>query len=104
MAVWTYYIARDLKPEMLDDMPDSCGNTYAALGAVNEFVEERVNGENSVSGSKHRKNQGVAASLLHSGSGQRRPLELCRGEKEEKPEKIKTGTSRDKCSPSWTLF
>merc|ERR1712142_1247582 len=30
MAVWTYYIARDLKPELLDDMPDSRGNTYAA--------------------------------------------------------------------------
>merc|ERR1719168_280337 len=30
MTVWTYYIARDLKPELLDDMPDSRGNTYAA--------------------------------------------------------------------------
>jgi len=50
MAVWTYYIARDLKPELLDDMPDSRGNTYAAPEPVKEVVEERVNGENGVNG------------------------------------------------------
>merc|ERR1712142_1157429 len=50
MAVWTYYIARDLKPELLDDMPDSRGNTYAAPDPVKEVVEERVNGENGVNG------------------------------------------------------
>merc|ERR1711936_1042917 len=50
MTVWTYYIARDLKPELLDDMPDSRGNTYAAQEVVKEVVEERVNGENGVNG------------------------------------------------------
>merc|ERR1712179_813412 len=48
MTVWTYYIARDLKPELLDDMPDSRGNTYAAQEVVKEVVEERVNGEHGV--------------------------------------------------------
>merc|ERR1712013_249871 len=56
MTVWTYYIARDLKPELLDDMPDSRGNTYAAQETVKEVVEERVNGENGVNGEVSREN------------------------------------------------
>jgi len=56
MTVWTYYIARDLKPELLDDMPDSRGNTYAAQEVVKEVVEERVNGENGVNGEVSREN------------------------------------------------
>merc|ERR1711892_1219131 len=45
MTIWAYYIARDLKPEILDDMPDSRGNTYPSE-PVKEVVEERVNGDN----------------------------------------------------------
>merc|ERR1711923_621822 len=51
LAVWAYYIARDLKPELLDDMPDSRGNVSAVVETpVNETIEERVNGDNGVNG------------------------------------------------------
>merc|ERR1711892_1124446 len=49
LAIWAYFIARDLKPELLDDMPDSRGNTYPSE-PVKEVVEERVNGDNGVHG------------------------------------------------------
>eukprot|EP00092_Neocalanus_flemingeri_P015064 GFUD01016271.1.p1 GENE.GFUD01016271.1~~GFUD01016271.1.p1 ORF type:complete len:387 (+),score=101.95 GFUD01016271.1:293-1453(+) len=50
LVLWAYYIARDLKPEILDDMPDSRGNTYGVTEPVKEVMEERVNGENSMNG------------------------------------------------------
>jgi len=49
LAIWAYFIARDLKPELLDDMPDSRGNTYPSE-PVKEAVVERVNGENGMNG------------------------------------------------------
>eukprot|EP00090_Calanus_glacialis_P004487 TRINITY_DN1335_c0_g1_i1.p1 TRINITY_DN1335_c0_g1~~TRINITY_DN1335_c0_g1_i1.p1 ORF type:complete len:494 (+),score=166.78 TRINITY_DN1335_c0_g1_i1:156-1637(+) len=56
MTVWAYYIARDLKPEILDDMPDSRGNTYGVTEPVKEVVEERVHGENGVNGEVSKEN------------------------------------------------
>jgi len=56
MTVWAYYIARDLKPELLDEMPDSRGNTYATQETAKEVVEERVNGENGVNGEVSKEN------------------------------------------------
>jgi len=56
MTVWAYYIARDLKPEILDDMPDSRGNTYGVPEPVKEVVEDRVNGENGVNGEVSKEN------------------------------------------------
>jgi len=51
LAIWAYFVARDLKPELLDDMPDSRGNTYGVTEpAVKEVVPERVNGENGCNG------------------------------------------------------
>merc|ERR1712123_539075 len=57
MTIWAYYIARDLKPEILDDMPDSRGNTYPSE-PVKEVVEERVNGDNGVHGEVSKENGG----------------------------------------------
>jgi len=56
MTIWAYYIARDLKPEILDDMPDSRGNTYGVTEPVKEVVAERVNGENGVNGEVSKEN------------------------------------------------
>jgi len=56
MTIWAYYIARDLKPEILDDMPDSRGNTYGVTEPVKEVVEERINGENGVNGEVSKEN------------------------------------------------
>eukprot|EP00092_Neocalanus_flemingeri_P001789 GFUD01001907.1.p1 GENE.GFUD01001907.1~~GFUD01001907.1.p1 ORF type:complete len:489 (+),score=137.27 GFUD01001907.1:330-1796(+) len=56
LVLWAYYIARDLKPEILDDMPDSRGNTYGVTEPVKEVMEERVNGENSMNGEVSKEN------------------------------------------------
>jgi len=51
LAIWAYFVARDLKPELLDDMPDSRGNTHGVSEPpVKEVVPERVNGENGCNG------------------------------------------------------
>merc|ERR1711892_505760 len=57
LAIWAYFIARDLKPELLDDMPDSRGNTYPSE-PVKEAVVERVNGENGMNGEVSKENGG----------------------------------------------
>jgi len=59
LAVWAYYIARDLKPELLDGMPDSRGNVAPVAepaSPANEDAEQRVNGENGVNGEVSKEN------------------------------------------------
>merc|ERR1711962_993032 len=46
MAVWTHYVARDLKPELLDDMPSKHGNKVDRFnGDSNSMTGVAVNGE-----------------------------------------------------------
>jgi len=58
LAVWAYYIARDLKPELLDDMPDGrSGNLESEISdekkndeANRELNKENVEQENQTNG------------------------------------------------------
>ena len=44
LAVWAYYIARDLKPELLDDMPAGRGTGISTVPDSENDVEKNVDG------------------------------------------------------------
>ena len=50
MAVWTYYILRDLKPEALEDLPEASDRRVATTEPAEPAESGNANGNNGVNG------------------------------------------------------
>jgi len=64
LAVWTHYVSRDIKPELLDDMPGSSQSSARTLNGVNGSSENKseveVPAENGCAGEEDSRDSGMA--------------------------------------------
>jgi len=68
LAVWTYYILHDLKPELLQDLPSSSNSISASVRVENQTIESRNNDKYNTETTPAAKETAVFSSPMESSS------------------------------------